>query len=298
MKQIRRLQGEYSGMEEKNINIQDKNKKVSNINLKVLTFPEFSKTNMVSHLFSTKTGGCSRGIFRAMNLGFNLGDTGENVIENHRRIAEVLGTEIEKVVRPCENHTSNVEVITEDIFRDKMLKGAPTEPFDYGVDGMVTNIPGIAISVFASDCVPIFFLDTEKKAIGICHSGWKGTAKRIGGNTVAKMIETFGSNPSDIICGIGPCICRACYEISVDVADVFKDEFGKKSVEILDDKGNGKYQLDLKLTNKIILQEAGIKSENIFVGDVCTCCNSEMLFSHRATDGRRGNNGGFIMLKK
>ena len=100
----------------------------------------------------------------------------------------------------------------------------------------------------------------------------------------------------DVICAIGPSICQDCYEVSEDVADEFKTEFAGHEEEILIDKGNGKYQLDLWKANEIVLLEAGVPGEHLSVTDICTCCNPELLFSHRASHGKRGNLGAFLCL--
>ncbi len=102
---------------------------------------------------------------------------------------------------------------------------------------------------------------------------------------------------SSDLCAIGPSICQDCYEISQDVAEEFMREFSEHSQEILVEKGGGKYQLDLWHANEIVLLEAGIRKEHLSVTDVCTCCNPQLLFSHRASQGRRGNLGAFLSLK-
>jgi YfiH family protein len=139
-------------------------------------------------------------------------------------------------------------------------------------------------------------VDPVRRAIGSCHSGWKGTVGRIGEVTVRKMQEEFGSDPKDLVCAIGPSICRDCYEISEDVAARFKEAFPGHEDELLTDKHNGHYQLDLWKACRRVLLDAGVPDANIFVTDVCTCCNPDVLFSHRATGGKRGNIAGFIAL--
>ena len=148
------------------------------------------------------------------------------------------------------------------------------------------------------------FVDPVKKAVGLSHSGWKGTAGCMGRKTVEAMQEAFGSRPEDILAGIGPSICRDCYEVSKDVAEVFQALFAEDIMrktgvgirEILEEKGNEKYQLDLWKANEAICLSAGISPEHISVTDVCTCCNPTYLFSHRASNGRRGNLGMFVVL--
>ena len=136
------------------------------------------------------------------------------------------------------------------------------------------------------------------KAVGLSHSGWKGTVHRIGKVTLERMKEAFGTRPEDVQAAIGPSICQDCYEVSEDVAQAFMDEFADQ----LDDrlvyrKGNGKYQLNLWNANERILLEAGVRPEHLSITNICTCCNHELLFSHRASHGQRGNLAAFLGLK-
>jgi len=166
------------------------------------------------------------------------------------------------------------------------------------IDGLVTNVPGLVLVTSYADCVPLYFVDPVNKAIGLSHSGWKGTVGRIGEVTIQKMQELYGSDPGDILACIGPSICRDCYEVSQDVAEKFQEIFPQALWErIMDDKGKGKYQLDLWESNRLILLEAGIREEHLAVTDLCTCCNPELLFSHRATQGKRGNLAAFLGLR-
>lgn len=259
-----------------------------------LTFPLLEQTGLVRHLFSTRLGGVSQGIFSSMNLSYARGDEKEAVDENYRRIADILGCKVSDIVCSDQTHTTNIRVVEE---RDKG-KGIVT-PKDYtDIDGLVTNVPGIVLATFYADCVPLFFIDTRQKAIGLSHSGWRGTVGRIGLHTLEAMHKEYGTRPEDVTAAIGPSICQDCYEVSEDVAQAFQSEFRKpgQSEEILIDKGNGKYQLDLWRANQIILEEAGVHPGKIQVTDICTCCNPDYLFSHRASHGKRGNLGAFLGL--
>lgn len=249
---------------------------------------------VVNHCFSTRFGGVSKGIFKSMNLSFSRGDNEEDVKENFRRIALCLDGEPKNMVSSNQTHTTNVIEITS---RD--AGNGITRPNEFtDVDGMVTNVPGLILSTFYADCVPLYFVDVNNKAIGLSHSGWRGTVGRIGKETIKLMTKLYGTNPEELICAIGPSICKDCYEISKDVADEFAKEFPKHIDEILIDKGNDKFLLDLWKVNEIILLEAGVKKENIAITNVCTCCNDNLLFSHRATNGKRGNLGAFLVLKE
>lgn len=257
----------------------------------VITFDSLSSTGLVRHGFSTRKGGASKGYFSSMNLGLTRGDNEDAVKENFRIMAEELKMPYEDMVLSDQTHTVNVRIVTS---KDKG-KGI-IRPKDYrAVDGLITNVPGIPLVTFYADCVPLFFLDTKNKVIALSHSGWRGTVNKMGYVTVKTMEREYGSRPEDIIACIGPSICRKCYEVSKDVAKKFESAF--KSSEMFYEKENGKYQLDLWKANELVLLEAGIDISHIENRRICTCCNSDRLFSHRASDGKRGNLGAFMMLK-
>lgn len=261
--------------------------------LPMLHFSGLDKTGIVSCGFSTRLGGVSTGIWQSLNLSFSRDDDPEAVRENFRRTAEEIGFPEDRFVFTDQTHTVNVRAVDE----SDAGKGL-TRPRDYtDVDGLVTDVPGLVLSVFVADCVPIAFVDPVRKAIGLAHSGWRGTVGRIGRETIRQMTERFQTRPEDLVCAIGPSICQDCYEVSEDVADAFAAEFAGHESEILISKGGGKYQLDLWASNRIVLTEAGVRQENIDVTGICTCCNSELLFSHRASQGKRGNLGVFLALK-
>ena len=241
---------------------------------------------------STRLGGVSKDYLASMNLGFIRGDLDENVIRNHEIFANVIGVNPKNIVTGNQTHTTNVKVVTKDdcgkgIYRDRNYTD---------IDGLITNEKGIVLATYYADCVPLLIVDTKNKAIGLSHSGWRGTVGKIGKVTIEKMGELYGTKPEDIVACIGPSICQKCYEISEEVAVQFKEAFPDNIKEILIDKGNGKYQLDLWECNRINFKEAGVLPENIKVTDICTCHNTDVLFSHRGHNGKRGNLGAFLSI--
>ena len=260
--------------------------------IEYLSFPLFEKESGIKHLFSTRLGGVSDGIFSSMNLSYTRGDEKSAVDENFRRIAAVFGLNSEHFVLSDQTHTTNVKIVT----KEDLGKGV-TRPKDYSdIDGLITNEPGIILGTFYADCVPLYFYDPVKKVIALSHSGWRGTVAGIGRVTIEKMHAEFGCNPNDILVAIGPSICQDCYEVSEDVAEEFSKVFLEKTNEIMLAKANQKYQLDLWKANELLLLDAGIKKEHLEITDICTCCNPEFLFSHRASQGKRGNLGAFLVL--
>lgn len=281
-----------------------------------LLFPGLEETGVVNHLFTTRFGGVSGGEFSSLNLSYTRGDDKACVDENYRRVAVALGCGVEDIVCSDQTHTANVRRVT----AADRGKGVVCERDYTDVDGLITNEKGIALATFYADCVPLYMVDAEKKAIGLSHSGWRGTVQKIGAVTLEEMAKAYGTNPRDVQVAIGPSICQDCYEVSEDVAEEFISVFDKaeqyaedyikrginvvraslgqsKKAVLCYKKPNGKYQLNLWFANYMVFREAGVPDEQIEITDLCTCCNSELLFSHRASQGRRGNLGAFLMLK-
>lgn len=258
------------------------------------SYPLLDKTEIVKHAFSTKVGGVSKGDCSTMNFSFTRGDEEAAVRENYRRMAEALEIDGDSFVCAHQTHTTNIRVVTESDRGKGLIK-----PLDYqDVDGLITNIPGLCLTTFYADCVPLYFVDPVKKAIGLSHSGWRGTVGKIGNVTVKEMEKAYGTNPEDLLVAIGPSICQDCYEVSEDVIVEFQKVFEERYwKDLYYSKQNGKYQLNLWKANQIILEEAGVKKEHIAVTNVCTNCNQELLFSHRATNGKRGNLAAFLTLR-
>jgi len=295
--------------------MRQKSMQYADSNIEYLSFPSLENIGLVEHLFTTRTGGVSKGIFSTMNLSLSRGDSESDVLENYKRIGKVLGCDVEHMVASHQTHTTNIRRVT---LADKG-KGILVSRDYEDIDGLITNEKGIALVTYYADCVPLYFVDKQHQAIGLAHSGWKGTVGRMGACMVKAMEEQFGSKPEQLLAAIGPSICQECYEVSEDVADAFRElldsEVAKEALNEIRENGcysrkdrkdrevivlgkvNGKYQLDLWLANLVILRCAGIPLQQIAVTDVCTCHNPEYLFSHRASEGKRGNLAAFLMLK-
>ncbi|MCR5526691.1 MAG: peptidoglycan editing factor PgeF [Lachnospiraceae bacterium] len=261
-----------------------------------LTFSPLNKLNCVVNAFSTRVGGFSDGIYSTLNLNFNQGDDIEKVNKNFEAMGEAIGVAVENMVMAHQTHTANVMRVT----KDNSGMGIIRERNYHDIDGIVTNEPGLCLVTSHADCIPLYFVDPVRNAIGLSHSGWKGTAGNIAKNTVELMKNEFGTDPKDVIGIIGPGICGECYEIGQDVADVFTEKYkGEEQLKVVRPEvgKEGKYLLDLHAANCYNMLDAGLTEKNIYVSDVCTMENSELLFSHRASKGKRGGLCAFLMLK-
>lgn len=245
--------------------------------------------------FSTRLGGVSKEHLATMNLSFSRGDIPENVMTNHKLFSKALGYDHNKLVFSDQIHDVKIHKVT----KNDIGKGITRESDIKGIDGLVTDVPGIPLITFYADCVPLYFYDPVKNVVAVAHSGWKGTVGKMGTVMIEYMSKEYGSKPEDILCAIGPSICMDCYEVSEDVAEAFEEAYSKEQFDsMIYNKGNGKYQLNLHKACYYNFVNAGVKEENIALPDLCTCCNSNILFSHRATKGLRGNLGAVIMIKE
>ena len=260
-----------------------------------LYYPQLEELNVVDHLVSTRLGGVSDGIWATLNLSFSRGDRSDRVRENLHRVAGALGISESAMVFTDQTHTTNIRLVT----KADCGKGV-TRKLDYkDIDGLVTNEPGVCLAAFFADCVPLLFVDPVRKAIGLSHSGWRGTVHEMGRHTVERMTAEFGTDPADLYAAIGPSIGQCCYEVSEEVIEACREVFPEKDwPSMFYQKENGRYQLDLRRACMLTMLYAGIPEDHISVTDLCTCCNPDLLFSHRASQGKRGNLGVFLCLRK
>lgn len=255
----------------------------------LLTYPLLEKTEFVTHGFTTRMGGVSEGYCSTMNISTTRGDDPKAIEENQRRLARALGVRVEDFTYTHQTHTTNVAVVREEDRGKRFME----------TDGMVTDVPGICLVTFYADCVPLYFVDPVHRAIGLSHSGWRGTVKRMGQVTLKRMKEAYGTKPEDVFAAIGPSICQDCYEVSGDVIEEFRENFSEFVwSQLFYEKENGKYQLNLWRANQIVLTEAGVEAQNIAVTNLCTHCNPEILFSHRSTGVKRGNLSALLAIKR
>lgn len=271
-------------------------------------FPVFEDIDFIRHGFSTREGGVSKGEFSSMNLSYTRGDIPERVDENYKRICDALGMDTGNLVLSDQVHDIVVYRAGKKDCQGENLR----EKKLIGIDGLVTNEKEVILCTSYADCVPLFFVDERHRAIGSSHSGWRGTAGKIGAKTVEAMKKAYGTIPEELKVVIGPSICQSCYEVSEDVYQAMKHLVSPERIANLQQmplekvermvnsvflaKPRKKYQLDLWMANKLILMEAGVVEDNISISCVCTCCNSSLLYSHRATGGKRGNLNGFLEI--
>ncbi len=249
-------------------------------NLEYLAAPGIA----AKHCFTTRLGGVSQGILESMNIGIHRGDKPENVEANYKILGSALGFDPDKLILTRQTHSDIVREVTDkdtgSIFRENIP----------ACDSLITNTPGLTLVVFTADCTPILFFDPVTGAVGAAHAGWRGTAADIAGKTVQAMCRSFGCQPENIRCAIGPNIGPCCFETDREVPDAMIQALGDSARAHIQARGS-KYYVNLKEINALFLRRSGVV--HIDIATQCTRCDSR-FWSHRRTGSQRGSQGGLI----
>lgn len=244
----------------------------------------------VPHAFTTKLGGVSQGDCESMNLGFGRGDSEENVHENYRILADALGIPYKSITMTRQIHEDRVSYVSEADIGMGLHK-----PFAWDSDALVTKLPRVPLAGFYADCVVTLLYDPETRTAGVCHSGWRGTAKGILQKTVNTMVHTLGSKRESLIAVMGPSIHQDCFETDADVPDAMQAVLGDLVLPYIA-RNKEKFHVDLQGINAAQLKNAGLRAEHIIDSGICTMCESDVFWSHRVTNGKRGVQAGMICL--
>ena len=253
-------------------------------------YAPFSQMDFCSAGITTREGGVSEGHFASLNLGLRTGDDRENVMENLRRVCRAFDAEPEEAVATKQEHLATVRRVGKE---DKGI-GLTRPPFSEGVDGLITDEPALPLLAFSADCVPILFCDPVTKAVGVAHSGWRGTVQKIAAEVVVAMEKEFGTRPEDIHVAIGPHIGACCFEVDFPVYEEFLRAFPEK--DGFARPGGEKYYIDLSGAVEYTLRQRGV--EHISDMQTCTVCHWETFFSHRKMGGKRGLFGAVIIRNR
>ncbi len=235
----------------------------------------------INHGFTCRGGGVSRGAYASLSMSPRRGDDPADVRRNEEILCRRAGLDLGRLTSTAQEHTDVVEVIT----ADRVGMGI-SRPWDHGVDGIVTLLPGTPLLAYAADCVPILLWAGDIGAAAAVHSGWRGTEARIAEKAVKKLTE-LGARPQSILAAIGPCIGPCCYEVGGDVALRFPESCRTA-------KDGGKYMLDLPKANRLMLEDMGLGG--VDASAPCTMCRNDLFFSHRGQGGKSGTLAAFIQI--
>jgi YfiH family protein len=228
----------------------------------------------LGHAVFTRLGGASLGPFATLNVGHTVGDSQAAVAENHARIYRHLGLAPGCVASAHQVHGNRIAVVASD----------GTGQIYPNADGLVTNVPGVALLLRFADCQPILLYDPAHRALALVHAGWRGVVQAIARRAVETMQAAFGTQPADLLAGLGPAIGPCCYTVGDDVAAAMGYALPDwKKVMHATKEG---WRFDLPTANARQLAAAGVR--HIEEAGLCTSCRNDEFFSHRADHGRTG----------
>ena len=245
-----------------------------------------------AHGFSTRLGGVSTAPWDSLNLGASRGDEPANVRENFSRFCAAVGADPGALVKNHQVHSALVRPVGRaDILED------PAAPGVLDADGLVTDEPGVCLTVFSGDCIPILLYDPRARVIAAAHAGWRGTAAGIAARAAEAMVRDYGCDPGNILAAIGPGIGPCCFETHADVPDGLRAGLGPEAEPFIHPlPGGEKFTVDLKGANARWLERSGLNPDHIAVCSACTACQLDTFWSHRGQGNVRGSMAAVIQL--
>jgi YfiH family protein len=265
---------------------------------RVYVYDSFARHVNVTNVSTTRHGGVSLSPYDSLNLGRGTNDDDAKVDANRARLSLLTSHDDSVLVTGVQVHAADVAVVT---VADAGRRFEAT-------DALVTDVPEVPLMILVADCAAVSFYDPIKKVVGIAHAGWRGTVAGVAVRTVGMMMDEFNTDPTDLIVGIGPSIGPCCYEVGADVVDRFYAEQPLVADHVLSSPdfasagsfegavNEGRKMLNLWRANTLQLVTTGVFEANITSANICTACNTDDFFSHRAESGLTGRFGGLIML--
>lgn len=248
--------------------------------------PGFQKNTPVIAAFSMRAGGVSQCPYDSLNLAYHVDDDDASVAENRRLFCAALGIDLDSLVIAQQVHGTNIVVV------DESYAGRGAHSHENAIpetDSMITNSHSVALGILTADCVPVLIIDPIRKAIGIAHAGWRGTIGRIAAKTILKMCDVYNTKTANCLVTLGPSIGACCYTVGADLISQFREAFGS---EVCTETN----KLDLYRAVEKQLVDIGVEKSNITSDKLCTACNVNLLYSHRAEGGNTGRMMSVIKL--
>ncbi len=234
------------------------------------------------HFITTRSGGVSLAPYNFLNLGLHTADHPAHVLANREILAQSSGIAKDKFLYASQVHSGDVKIIDSSAVESGILTHNPR------TDATITDIPGICLMVMVADCVPVLLFDPVKRVSAVIHAGWRGTVNFIASNTIRAMVAHYGSDPADILAGIGPSIGPCCYEVGEDVKEFVAQSFGTTKNYLIQKNSSSKPHFDLWYANHKQLTDKGVNPAHIETSGLCTLCHSDIFFSSRASGGITG----------
>ena len=243
----------------------------------IVQFDIFKPFHELIHAFSTRKGGFSKPPYKSLNLGLASGDNSQIVQKNRDLFFNYLSVPKDQLVFPIQIHSKNIKVVNSPGVVDKC-------------DALISGSLNLYLTIQTADCFPVYIFDPVTKTVGIIHSGWRGAASNITGNTIRKMVEHFDIDTPNLIAAIGPGVQTQNFQVDNLVYNLFKAKYFRTD-------GPEHYKMDLQQVIYDQLIDAGLNSQNIERNSDCTFENSDQYYSYRRDGKNSGRMMGVIGLK-
>ncbi len=252
-------------------------------------FEQWQYGAAITHAVFTRQGGTSAAPWDSLNMGGTVGDDPQAVRRNIQLAYDVLGLDSTRACTVWQVHSADTVIAHEPPPGRRWLARA---------DGIVTNRPGVPLTMRFADCVPIMLYDPRRQVVGMAHAGWRGTVRQVAVSTLRTMQAAYGSDPADVQAAIGPSIGPDHYQVGPEVVEAVEQEFGPfgQSDGLVRLASDGTSYLNLWEANRLALERAGV--HQIEIAGICTASNVAEFYSHRAERGRTGRFGAMIALKE
>jgi len=234
----------------------------------------------ITAVVSTRHGGVSAGCYDSLNLGDHVGDDHQAVVENRRRLAAAVGAG--QLTIADQRHTDRVAVVEAALAGRGHEGGADAAAAFPATDALITDLPGAALTVLVADCAPVLLFDPRRRAIGVAHSGRAGTVRGVVPKTVAAMGASYGSDPRDLLVGIGPAIGASSYEIGAAEAAQVMTAFGAAGTKLLTPSRPGHATFDLAGAIRSQLSACDVPAASVHDMAIDTRTATADFFSDRA----------------
>ncbi len=264
--------------------------KQKNESIMELSYGQGNNPKLIAGI-TTRFGGESTAPFDSLNMGFHVPDDPKRVLDNRKKVAELLAFPLHNWIMGEQTHQTNIHVVKQD--DPNIGSGALTNKDALkDIDGLITNQQNVLLTAMYADCVPLYYFDPTTDWIGIAHAGWRGTVNQMAKHMVDKLTD-HGANIATLQVTIGPSISVSNYQVDEKVYQLIPNKWREEVTQKFDATH---YLFDLHKLHQLILIDSGVKPNNIFITNYCTY-QDDAFYSHRKEEGKTGRMLGYIGLK-
>lgn len=259
-----------------------------------VSLPILADHSQVLAAFSTRLGGESLPPYAELNIGLHVGDTPSTVLANRRRWGKAVGFSAAHLTCGQQVHGVQIQRVTA---TDRGRGATSWSEAFADTDGLITDVPELPLLTVVADCAAVYVYDPVHHVVGLGHAGWRGALNGLVFSLLDTLNNQFGTQASQVVTAIGPCIGVECYQVGPEVVSAFQAQWGKAADQFFDTSRGERLHFNLKATLSWQLTQLGVPAAQQDISPDCTSCHLDRFYSHRAEHGQTGRLGAVIMLK-